>query len=459
MKRITKNGELLSGKSSPKDYVVEKFNEIYALLSEPEQEVFDISNIKEKDKLFINGKWRNVTKSNDGRLRVRTGDYSHTRELVIDVKELIEQHEKYVPKIQYNGSVAYIESYILDRGTLIYLELSGQESMVKSITSVLMQGRTKINEQVVNADALGYFQINKKGNKRKLTSLGDGIAHSILYHAPSIASTDFNILIGRDEQELNVSFQAWLEKSQPMPYPKELANNIFKEMQERELLQSVKVFNVEALKIDEEIKKENYEILQYIIISICKDKGLIDSNAVPMKIDAPLPQSPVLSEEQVQKIFDTLKNMPKSYELEDISVKPIGLKLFGPNFTYYIVEADKGSEDDEFTSSHTQCFGYVKNESDPQSSEWGYINVQEILSSGNNFNYYERDLHFNDMFIDSSGNIGKKEDLSSNNANDAEIKCPSCNGKSVVIVESSEYSLCGCTKCGHNHKVYSKEVA
>jgi len=373
MKRITNNGELLSGKSSPKDYVVEKFNELYALLSEPEQEVFDISNINYNDTVLVNEKWLKVQQSSfDNTLKVQTGLNKWDTELIEDLTLQITAYKKFIPKMGYYGAVADVEAYIKDGTTLVYLELAGQEGKVKAITSVLMQGKIEMNKQKVYSDTLGHFSINSAGNRRKLASLEDGMVHTILYHSPSITDTNFSILIGRDVDELLTSFSTWLEKSQPLPYPKELTNKIYEKLQVRDKLIDLTTLNIEAVKVDLTILEDEYNDLQEIILEVCKENGIISQNAKPMRLDAPLPKSNYLHKNQVQKIYDTLNSMPKTRELEDQDIKPIGLKLFGPSFTYYITEADIGCEDDEFLNEHTQCFGYVKNESDPACSEWGY---------------------------------------------------------------------------------------
>ena len=412
MKRITNKGELLSGKSSPKDYVVEKYNELYALLSEPEQERFDISNINYNDMVLVNDKWLKVQQSSfDNTLKVQTGLNTWDMELIEDLTLQITAHKKFIPKMGYYGAVADVEAYIKDGTTLVYLELAGQEGKVKAITSVLMQGRIEMNKQKVYSDTLGHFSINSAGNRRKLASLEDGMVHTILYHSPSITDTNFSILIGRDKNELLTSFSTWLEKSQPLPYPKELTNKIYEKLQVRDKLIDLTTLNIEAVKVDLSILEDEYNDLQEIILEVCKENGIISQNAKPMRLDAPLPKSNYLHKNQVQKIYDTLKSMPKTYELEDVDIKPIGLKLFGPNFTYYVTEADKGCEDDEFLNEHTQCFGYIKNESDPTCSEWGYINIPAILETSVGIGGYEQDLYFDDMYINQSGEIINKDEI------------------------------------------------
>lgn len=406
MKRITDNGKLLSGKSSKSEYVVELYNKYYALFSEPEMvKPFDISVIKEKDEVMIDGTWRKV-QYRYGDLQVQTGSQSWHTDKISDVAEKIEAHRKYVPKVRYNGAVCDIEAYIKDSSTLIFLEIIGQETMVKSVSSVLMQGRTRMNDYSVDSDAIGFFDINKAGNRRKMTQLEDGIAHAIINHAPSIVDTNFSVLIGRDKDELLISFNAWLEKSQPLPYPKELSKKLYEKLQSRGKLNELTTYGIEASKVDMSILEDDAKDLQEYILEVCKENGLVALDAKPMKLKAPLPKSKFLTEQQVKKIYDTLSKMPKTYELEDVVIKPVGLKLFTGSMTWYVVEADAGSPEDEFEGTQRQAFGCVVNESSPECSEWGFIDIDEVVKNG-----AEMDLYFDDMYINQVGHVGTLNEL------------------------------------------------
>jgi hypothetical protein len=360
---------------------------------ETENTEFDLSIVRERDELKVEGVWYKVIDNWKG-LCIQKRYQSIKLE---DIEE-IEDYKKYIPKIRYMGAATDIEAYIIDSGTLIYLETIGQESMVKSITSVLMQGRVRMNDHAVDA-SFGYFDINKAGNKRKMISLDDGLAHAILYHSASIVDANFSVLIGRDKEELLLSFASWLEKSQPLPYPKELSQKLFGKLEQKNKLKELKTHGIEAVKVDMSILEDEAHDLQEIIIEVCKENGLIALDAKPIKQKAPLPKSPLLTTAQVQRIYDTLEAMPKTYETEDMKIKPVGLKLFTSGFTWYVVEADKGSEDDEFVGLHPQAFGYVVNEQ-YEEGEWGYINIEEVVSVG-----AEMDLYFENMMIDSRGNL------------------------------------------------------
>lgn len=414
MKRITRNGSLLSGKTAKDQKARKLYQKYFQLFSHEKKEIFNISLLKEKDKVLIDGKWRKIEMHIDG-LRLSFDHQSPVkfRRPFVDeaLAPFIEGYEKYIPSIRYSGDLVDIEAYVLDDGTLVYLETVGIEYAVKAISSVLMQGRIKMNNYTVES-SFGSFKINKQGNKRKIIPLDYGLAHAITYHSPSIADTNFSVLIGRDDDELAQRFSAWLDNTNSLPYPKNLTNEIYEELKSREALEVLTSYGVVAIKIKNSLLEDDAIDLQEIILHVCKINGLIDKNAKPYKSKAPLPKSKYLKDNQVQKIMDTLDGMPKTYELEDLDIKPIGLKLFSPNLTLYITEADRGSEHDEYESMHTECFGYVKNESNPICSEWGYINVREYLEiSYKPFGGFEQDLHFENMYIDSKGRVGTLEEL------------------------------------------------
>lgn len=388
MKRITQDGKLLSGASRDP----EKFNELYEILS---RKPFDISIVGINDAILVEKTWYKVVENWGGLSIEIQFKYVQLKDLI----DKIEGYKKYIPKVTYYGATADIESYVKDGEKVVFLEMVGQTEMVKSITSVLMQGRTKINDQNVWLEET-FFDIHKSGNKRKMMDLGNGIAHAIVYHSPSIAENGFDILIGRDEDELLAQFGKWMKKSQPLPSPENMISQIFEQLKNNKKINEIKARNILAVKIDMKILDDDCADLQQIILRICKRNGLISENPKKLRQKAPLPKSPLLTVKQVEHIYNTIYKMPKTYELEDIKVKQVGCKLFNHNMTVYIVEQDSGSESDEFIGMQQQAFGYVENLSAPHCSEWGYINVDEYIKLG-----FEMDLYFENKFITQSGEI------------------------------------------------------
>ena len=108
--------------------------------------------------------------------------------------------------------------------------------------------------------------------------------------------------------------------------------------------------------------------------------------------------------------------MPQTYKLDGIVPKPIGLKLFGPGFNVYIVEGDSAN-------NHEQCFGYVENLMADYCSEWGYININEYITTVHDIPVssfdgkslgtapigFEQDLYFENRFIDQDDRIFKQD--------------------------------------------------
>ena len=376
---------------------------------------FKLENVKEQDKVLINDKWYIVRYRNQD-YYINSPENMYNSVLLSEWVDKIQDYEKYIPQIRYSGSTAYIESYIKDNsGNLIFLECIGQEDMVKSITSVLMQGRVRMNDHSVDSGHIGYFGINKAGNKRKIVGLDEGVAHAILYHSPSISDNGFSVLIGRTKEELENSFLTWLEKNQPLPFPKKYSTHIYQKLVDRKKIYNLRGYNINAVQIDTKILEDNLVDLQEVILEVCKENNLVDENFIKEEyppFDISKIKSPYLTTKQIQKIYDTLNKMPKTYDLENIDIKPVGLKLFGPNFNIYVVEADKNP-------SMEQCFGYVENLSAPNCSEWGYINIPYYLEMGIDVPFmnvnrkitigFEQDLYFEDKYITEDGEIVSKE--------------------------------------------------
>ena len=100
---------------------------------------------------------------------------------------------------------------------------------------------------------------------------------------------------------------------------------------------------------------------------------------------------PVLSESQVNIIYSRLGEAPTLYATDGEKVKEVVVKLFSAGFTLFVVEYDPKQK---------LAFGYMKNEADGSLSEWGYSNVDELLSVG-----FEMDLYFGEKRISFDGTI------------------------------------------------------
>lgn len=344
----------------------------------------------------------NVFQVKDG----RHGNYIQVNGSSIFLKNIPDEvtlKEKFYPKMHYAGAEATVLSCVKDGDTVIYLELVGQEDMVKSITSLIMQGRTKQNEEYLSYTQ-GHFGVPKGGTKRMLKQIGEGYAHSILYHTPSVSDTNFSVLLGKTDFDVINSFKSWLQLTNPLPYPPELSEDILNSLALKGKTCELDCYGeIRAIKMANSLGDNEYEELQMIILEVALAKGVMNKYTPKIeetiKKQAPLPKSPLLYPRQVQAIYDKLATMPKTYDLENVSLKPVGVKLFNSSMTAYVVEADRGSADDDCEGLQTQAFGYFYNESYGE-GEWGYINVDELIEYG-----FEMDLYFDDMYIDSDGNI------------------------------------------------------
>ncbi|MHC3995716.1 hypothetical protein ACXWTF_12900 [Thiomicrolovo sp. ZZH C-3] len=364
---------------------------------------------KEKDTVEYKGKKYKVLDSSgrpnifvNGEGRVYL-DVEHVEYEILDV---------YYPTMSYAGATALVLGSVMDEnGHLVYLDLFGQEDYVKSITSVIMQGRLKMNDHFL-AYSEGYFQVHKAGNKRKIEILGEGMVRAIVSHAPSIRDTNFDVIIAPDAKGLSAHFKQWMERTNPQPYPAEALDDIYAELKDRELLvELVCVGAVKAVSIKDEVGINEFELIREITLEVCLRKGLIDRIMQPEEVAEqsdfayPLPKSPLLTEEQVASTYAALEKIPATYATDGWAFKPVGIKLFGGAATAYVTERDvsAGDEIDGQVNGQIQCFGYVDL---GYGGEWGYINFDELIEAG-----LEMDLYFEDRYLAGSGSIMTRGEL------------------------------------------------
>lgn len=77
------------------------------------------------------------------------------------------------------------------------------------------------------------------------------------------------------------------------------------------------------------------------------------------------------------------------------------MKLFTPDKTFYITEFDKNTGD---------MFGYVRNEADPYSSEWGYTNYNQLkkaVAQSKGIYFLDRDRQFSPTTVGELKQKGK----------------------------------------------------
>lgn len=359
-----------------------------------------------KDTVLYKDKEQRVMEDYEGELYLQV--YGEGRVYLSNIEDQYSLVRKYVPSMEYAGASADILGYIKDQDSrIIYLELFGQEDYVKSITSVIMQGRIKMNDHWLSFSE-GYFDVHKAGNKRLIEILDEGYVSAIVYHSPSIKDANFSAVIAEDEDRLLGSFSNWMEQTNKMPYPKETLPEIYAKMQERELLKELDGFGVAGVTISDDIGLNEFELMQEIVLEVGREKGIFGDKAASAgasEFAYPMPRSPMLTPEQVKHIYRVLETMPKTYTTDEWAYKPVGVKLFGGSATIYVTECDKsaGTVVDGETQGHIQCFGYADL---GYGGEWGYLNFDEYIEAG-----LEMDLHFEERYLDANGNVFTLDEL------------------------------------------------
>lgn len=330
-----------------------------------------------------------------------------TDRLVVPVVE-IELITPYKPTMSIGGAVVTVEELIKDNaGNLVIADMIGHEDAVRAVTAQIMQGKTKRGEHYLWYSD-GVLGLHRDGNNRIVEPLSNGQARSIIYQVRSLPTPGMQYIIGYSDEEVMDGFRQWLQII-PLPriralndkFGRDLEIDLFKEILGRKLLTNLHSYagKIKGYETSEDLSINDYEKVRLAIVAVLKHYAPYK----PQKQRALLPKSPLLTSRQVKAIYDTLEKMPKTCDLENVWPKPVGVKLFNNSMTAYVVEADSGSEDDEYIGQQTQAYGYFFNGSYGE-GEWGYINVDELIECG-----FEMDLFFDDMFIDSAGTIQSRE--------------------------------------------------
>lgn len=107
-----------------------------------------------------------------------------------DISDKIEYIELYEPKIYYDGSKGYLEKYILNsKDELVLLEISGQETQIKAISSLVLLGK-KNKKNELSIDEIKRVDFFQNGYRRKIQTLEDGISNCLIYHSNSISGKE-----------------------------------------------------------------------------------------------------------------------------------------------------------------------------------------------------------------------------------------------------------------------------
>ncbi len=308
-------------------------------------------------------------------------------------------------QISFGGASASIFSLIKgSENRLIYLDMAGQEDMVRAVSAQIMQGTIKGGDHWLRLSE-GYMDLFRDGNRRIIEPLGEGQARAIVFQSRCEPAAGMQFILGEDEAEIESRFKQWLDV---LPLPRisaldekfgvDLEKALFELLVKEGRLSKLRVQlgTMMGYEVDASLVANDYALLRGCMVEVLKRHVPY----APEKRRAELPLSPLLTRKQVKAIYDKLDSMPKTYDLDGVWPKPVGAKLFNSNLTAYIVEADRGAESDEEYGLHPQAYGYMENLSHPDCSEWGYICVEELVELG-----FEMDLFFDGMLIDEKGQV------------------------------------------------------
>ncbi|AXH16314.1 hypothetical protein CP985_10945 [Malaciobacter mytili LMG 24559] len=381
-----------------------------------------LSKLTTKDRVLYDGMLREVIKRGS-----KPFLYIDNQLISInDISDKIEYIELYEPKIYYDGSKGYLEKYILNsKDELVLLEISGQETQIKAISSLVLLGK-KNKKNELSIDEIKRVDFFQNGYRRKIQTLEDGISNCLIYHSNSISGKEQNIIFGKTEDEVYTRFLSWLKDSVPYPTHKDYNKTLFEELKNNKHLVEMRSRNLIAFEISVELISDEYKLFKEIVINLLKKLNVLEDKIeqkqkTTNKEKINYPKSTYLTEKQVKNIYKKLETLPNIYEYDGVKYKPVGIKLFSPNMTYYVVEVNKNG--DEWFEPYERCFGYVKNESNPSLSEWGYFSIPELLevqipvrfinnSGPTNFHVgFEMDLYFEDKYIDIRGKIYNKDEI------------------------------------------------
>jgi|GEM_PF-6366815 len=306
----------------------------------------------------------------------------------------IEIVEKYYPTASFGGANARICDLITDhQANVLFIRMCGQEDMVRSISAVIMQGRMKMNDHnLYFADF--YAKVFPSGMKRILKPIGNGMVDCILYHRSLMPDIGMSALFHTNGNCFE-SFQKFLQIL-PIPRIYRLENGdmyekeIMEHLQQKMILKSATthVGSMTISCIDITALTENdYEILRDTIVGILEKQGYEKREVV---------EESLVEEKIVEPSY--LKDCPEYGKTDGKEYKKVYAKFFSPSMTWYVTEYERESG---------ICYGYVENLTDSYCSEWGTFFHKDVAEFKNKYpySYIERDLYFEDKYIDLDGNI------------------------------------------------------
>lgn len=101
---------------------------------------------------------------------------------------------------------------------------------------------------------------------------------------------------------------------------------------------------------------------------------------------------------KAKEIAERVESMPETYGTEGVQTpeKIVYLHYFNSSSDWYIIEKDKGDEEDVIQGEQIQAYGYTILNGDDINAEWGYISLAELFNMRVNPLYrVEMDLYWN----------------------------------------------------------------
>ena len=139
--------------------------------------------------------------------------------------------------------------------------------------------------------------------------------------------------------------------------------------------------------------------------------------------------------DMITALKNTIANMPKTYETEDIpeNMKMATLHYFNGGSDWYIIEIDAGSPDDEIPGEQQQAFGFACLNGDTLNAETGYISIQGLIDNG-----VELDLYYKPETIEAIREHFEDEEDFTLDGDDmisymADGQCPALDGCVVEL--------------------------
>jgi len=106
----------------------------------------------------------------------------------------------------------------------------------------------------------------------------------------------------------------------------------------------------------------------------------------------------------VKTLAGIIESVPKSYETEktDTPDKILYLHYFYGSSNWYIIEKDRGNPEDDAEAGLTvggqyQAFGYVILGGDTINAEWGYIDIEELITNNVQLDFHWEPIKFSEL--------------------------------------------------------------